>query len=113
MDNEESPHGADAGGPIGKPLIWQDAGGVRVELADQFAIQRAPGETAESFILVIGQVDVPLIIGNPEEQRRQVEAIPYVGIRIIGRYSLSVRHLEQLGELVQMQLSGLNTPEAE
>ena len=108
----EQPEGQGAPGgtePVAKPLEWVDAGGVRIEHVDHFALQR--GEEEGTFVLVVGQIDAPLVFGDVEAQRERMKAIPYVAIRIIGRYSLTLRRLEELRQLLERQLGRHSTPD--
>lgn len=100
----DQPEGQGAPGgpePIAKRVEWVDAGGVRIEHADNFALQR--GEEEGTFVLVVGQLDLPLVPGDFEAQQERLKALPYVAVRIIGRYSLTLRRLEELTQLLVRQ----------
>jgi len=101
MDQPEGRGAPGGAGAIAKPLEWVDAGGVRIEHADHFALQR--GEEDGTFVLVVGQVDMPLLLGDVEAQQERVKALPYVAVRVIGRYSLTLLRLDQLTQLLVRQ----------
>lgn len=101
----DKPEGQGATEPerLALPLEWVDAGGVRIEHVDQFALQR--GSEDGTFVLVLGQVDLPLVLGDIETQQERMRALPYVGVRIIGRYSLTPRRLEELMRLLERHVA--------
>ncbi len=99
----DQPEGQDAPGGTEAAMRpeWVDAGGVRIEHVDHFALQR--GEEEGTFVLVVGQLDLPLVLGDVEAQHERLKALPYVAVRIIGRYSLTLRRLEELTQLLARQ----------
>lgn len=80
------------------PVVWVDNEEKPVVFSNQFLLQAV---TPEEFVLSIGQVSPPAVIGTPEDQRNQLERIPFAPVRTIVRVSLTRQRLDELAELLQ------------
>jgi len=82
------------------PLVWEEADDRSVVFANQFLIQHQPDE----FVLTVGQLVPPPLLGTDEEKREQLARVSYVPIRVIGRYGLTRRRIEELIAVLQENL---------
>jgi hypothetical protein len=80
------------------PGVWVGLETVPVLLANQF-IGQVSGDG--EILLALGQVTPPPAMGTREEQRQQLEAIPYLPIRPIARVALTRPKLRELIEMLQ------------
>jgi hypothetical protein len=87
--------------PFEIPLVWEGAEEATILFADQFAI-RSDGD---EFVLAIGQLQAPILIGPPEAQQKQARALSYIPIRVLGRYGLSRRRMIEVIEMLQTNLA--------
>jgi hypothetical protein len=83
----------------GIPLVWLGVDDEPAVMANQFGISHNP-EGGE-FVLTIGQLSLPQLLGAEEEQRDQLEALPYIGIRVLGRFAMTAPRLEALIDMLQ------------
>lgn len=80
------------------PIEWRIPEDVPTYYANNFAIQHTESE----FVIYFFEVFSPLILGEPEEVQRKMEAIESVPARCVARVVVSPPKLEMLiGALVQ------------
>lgn len=86
----------------GVPLLYVGVEDVPIELANQFGIiyDAAGGE----FILTIGQLQLPQLLGSDEERQEQLGKLSHVGIKVLGRYVLTRPRVEALMTMLQTNL---------
>lgn len=96
---------ADDGGTgeqaIAIPTVFVGADDVTIEFANQFVIQHQE----EEFILTLGQMAPPLLLGSDEEKLEQAKNLSFVPIKVIGRFGFTRDRLEALIEVLQTNLA--------
>ena len=85
---------------ISLPLVYVDVDESPVVVANQFVIQHE----GEQFILTVGQLQPPIILGTSEEKIEQARRLSHVPIRIVGRFGLTRDRLAELIEALQSNL---------
>ena len=86
--------GDNIGRPV--PLTWLDVEDVPVFFANQFVIQYEQDE----FILTLGQMTPPLLLGTPEEQVDQLENLDFVPVKPLARIAFTRARLRELVQLL-------------
>jgi hypothetical protein len=91
------------------PLLYTGIDDTPVVLANQFVgqIER------DTFILVVGQMTPPILIGTPEERRAQALQLSYVPVKTVGRYAMTKDRLAELVAMLSRQLAVMETQIAE
>lgn len=88
---------------IAVPVVWSSPEDVPILFANTFVCQFE--QTLDSFILTVGQLTPPALIGaTPEELREQVENIAYVPVTPVARFGLTTARLQELIALLQANL---------
>lgn len=82
------------------PLKWIDFDAIPVLLANCFLVQHQPGE----FVLSLGQLTAPPLVGTPEDIKAQVTELTQVPIRTIARYGLTRDRVTELIALLEAAL---------
>jgi len=77
------------------PIVYVGAEDVPILLANQFIIQHEQSE----FILTLGQMTPPILLGTPEERREQAQKLAYIPVKIVARIAFT---RDRLVELIQM-----------
>lgn len=72
---------------ITAPLKWRDDDSP-VIAANQFILQPTAGEE-NAAVLVVGHASMPLVMGSPDEQRKQIEEMGGVSVHVRGRFHLN------------------------
>lgn len=73
-------------------LEWHPADEIPFLFVNQLIAQVNQGEV----FLTFGQVSPPVILGTPEEQRRQLSELESVPVRPIARLSMTPERLEEI-----------------
>ena len=101
MDNR--PDGQ--GGQISLPLVYVGAEEVPVLLANMFVSQFEQNE----FILTVGQLVPPILIGTLEEREEQAKKVGYVAVKIVAKLGLTRQRVVELIQLLQENLRNYDT----
>jgi hypothetical protein len=75
------------------PVGYVGLDSVEIKLANQFAIQQ---EEENSFILTMGQVVTPVLLGNADQRKEQAQQLSFVPIKVLGRFTLTRQRLDEL-----------------
>jgi hypothetical protein len=91
---------AQPAGSVDIPLTWIEFDDVPILFANHFLVQHQPDE----FVLTLGQVTGPPLVGTPEQVREQVGHIDHVPIATLARVGLTRQRLTELVALLQAEL---------
>ena len=82
------------------PLTYLGLEDIPILFANQFVIQHEKNE----FILTVGQLQPPILLGTPEDRKEQAKKLTYVPIRVVARFGLTRQRLTELIEVLQSNL---------
>ena len=82
------------------PVTYLGLEDVPILFANQFVIQHEKNE----FVLTVGQLQPPILLGLPEERKEQAKKLTYVPIRVVARFGLTRQRLAELIEALQSNL---------
>jgi hypothetical protein len=85
---------------IGASLEWIDFDEVPIVFANHFLVQHQPDE----FVVSLGQVTGPPLVGTPEQIREQARGVSHVPIHAIARVGLTRQRLVELIGILQAEL---------
>jgi hypothetical protein len=88
------------GAELGLPLEWIDFDESPILFANHFLIQRQPNE----FVLTLGQVTAPPVVGTPEEIREQSREFGHVTVNTLARVGLTRLRMTELISMLQNAL---------
>jgi hypothetical protein len=88
-------------GSVDLPLIWAEFDDVPIFFANHFLVQHEPDE----FVLTLGQVSGPPLVGTPDQVRAQLGQIDHVPITTLARVGLTRQRLTELIALLQAELA--------
>lgn len=74
------------------PIVWVDVDQTPIQFANQFVSQFQQNE----FILTIGQLAPPMILGSDEERTEQIQNLAFVTVRPLARFGLPVARVREL-----------------
>lgn len=86
--------------PVEIPLTFVGAEENPMLAANSFVVQHQMDE----FMLTVGHVAPPLLVGTPVEQARQATQLPFVPVNVLGRYSITRQRLVELIDALQSNL---------
>jgi hypothetical protein len=85
---------------IGASLEWIDFDEVPIVFANHFLVQHQPDE----FVVSLGQVTGPPLVGTPEQIREQARGVSHVPIHAIARVGLTRQRLVELIGILRAEL---------
>ncbi len=71
-----------------------------IMLANVFTLQRNQDE----YILLIGQISPPILVGSQDEQRRQLQELGTLSVRPIARIGFTQARLRELVGILESSL---------
>lgn len=77
------------------PIVWVGTEEVPVVLANNFFIQFVQPDQDE-FVLTIGTVVPPVLIGTPEQMEEQARSVSFVPVRAVARLGLTRQRVVEL-----------------
>lgn len=90
----------EATGPVQIPIAYVGTDDAPILLGNSFLVQHQQDE----FILSIGHMAPPILIGEGPEVIEQARKIPFIPVKITARYSMSPARVRELAALLQQQL---------
>jgi hypothetical protein len=88
------------GEALGLSLDWVEFDDTPILFANHFLIQHQPDE----FVVSLGQVTGPPLMGTPEEIREQARGLSSVPIQTLARVGLTRQRLVELIALLRAEL---------
>ncbi|MEA2251216.1 MAG: hypothetical protein QOG70_1458 [Solirubrobacteraceae bacterium] len=82
------------------PLEWIDFDELPILFSNHFLVQHQPNE----FVLTLGQVTGPPLVGTPEQIRQQASAASRVPIHTLARVGLTRERVTELIAILQATL---------
>jgi len=84
------------------PLAFIGADETPMLYANHFVIQNQQNE----FILTVGQIAPPMLMGTDEEKAEQLEQVDYVPVKVVARIVVTETRLKELIDVLQTNLKG-------
>ena len=85
---------------VSLPVVYIGAEDEPILFANQFVIQHEKNE----FVLTVGQLQPPILLGSPEERKEQAKKLTYVPIKVVARFGLTRQRVAELIEVLQSNL---------
>jgi hypothetical protein len=79
------------------PVVWENLDNVPVLLANQFIIQHFQDE----FILTVGQMVPPALMGDEQDRAAQLQGIEQVSVRPLARIAFTRARLIELVQALE------------
>lgn len=83
------------------PVVYVGLEDVVVAHANHFVLQFDRGD----YILTVGQVELPMLLGDVDDQREQMRQIAYAPARALARVVLTGERVQELRDLLNAQLA--------
>jgi len=93
---------AEEPGFVQLPVVRVGLDEVPIHFVNDFVVQHDKGE----FFLTVGQLQPPIVLGTPQERKEQAERLGYIPVKVVARFGLTRRRLEELIRVLQENLQG-------
>lgn len=94
-------------------VVWPGVDEVPVQPANQFLgqILRLNTGAPDEFLLVVGHISPPVVLGSPEEQQAMARALGAVGVKTLARVTMTIGRARELRDLLDRQLKSIDEDE--
>ncbi|MDP2951968.1 MAG: hypothetical protein Q8O76_01460 [Chloroflexota bacterium] len=82
------------------PVVYVGTEDSPILFANNFVIQH----TQKEFILTVGQIQPPILLGSPEIRREQAKRLSYVPVKVVTRLGFTRQRLVELIQVLQDNL---------
>jgi hypothetical protein len=86
----------------GVPLVYVGADQYPAVQATTFGI--IGDQEHDEFVLTVGQLQLPQLLGTDEEKAAQAERLAFVAIHVVGRFAMTRSRVEQLADMLRANL---------
>jgi hypothetical protein len=83
------------------PVLFVGVDDTPILYGNQFVIQHQQNE----FILTVGQIAPPMLLGTEEQQREQAKQLDYVAVKVVARLAFTRARLQELIDLLQTNMA--------
>jgi hypothetical protein len=83
------------------PVAWVEADETPILLANQFLSQFQQDE----FILTLGQVAPPALLGTDEEKLKEARSLSFIPVKVLARFGLTRSRVEELIGVLQQTIA--------
>lgn len=86
------------------PIAWIGLDDAQIAYANQIILQMGAPDHPDEFIITFGQLHPPVLVGAPEENRAQLQSLPYVPVRVVAKIALTETRLRELFGVIERVL---------
>ncbi len=89
---------------VGIPVAWIGLDDAQIIYVNQLILQLAAPDHLGEFILTFGQLHPPALLGDPEQNRAQLQSMAYVPVKVVAKLALSEDRLRELLAVIEKVL---------
>ena len=82
------------------PVAWIGLDDAQILYANQMILQMGAPDHLDEFILTFGQLHPPALLGDPGQQRAQLQSMPFVPVKIVAKLALSEARVRELQAVI-------------
>ena len=86
------------------PLLWDGLDSAEIRFVNQMIIQLGPPGHEGEFLVTLGALHPPVLIGGPDENKAKLESLPYVTIRVVAKVAMPVARVREMRDLLTKML---------
>jgi hypothetical protein len=86
------------------PLLWDGLDSAEIFFVNQMIVQLGPPGNEGEFILTLGQLHPPVLMGGQDANRAKLEALPYVTVRVVSKVAMPVSRVRELRDVLTQML---------
>lgn len=86
------------------PVLWEGFDDADIYFVNQMIVQLGPPGSEGEFLMTLGQLHPPVLIGGEEANKAKLEALPYVTVKVVAKVGLPVSRARELRDLLTRML---------
>jgi hypothetical protein len=79
------------------PIVWP----AQTDLPTIYANQLYVHHTNNEFILVFGELEMPIMVGSPAEKRETLKKLPHLSVRPVAKIAVSPPVMLAMAQVIQ------------
>lgn len=89
---------------IAIPILWEGLDSADITFVNQMIVQLGPPGNEGEFIVTLGQLHPPVLMGGEDANRAKLEELPYVTVRVVAKVAMPVSRVRELRDLLARML---------
>jgi len=89
---------------IAIPVLWEGLDSAEISFVNQMIVQLGPPGNEGEFVVTLGQLHPPVLMGGEEENKARLKALPYVTVRVVAKVGMPVARVRELRDLLTRML---------
>ncbi len=89
---------------IALPLLWEGLDRAEISFVNQVIVQLGPPGNEGEFIVTLGQLHPPVLMGGEEANRAALAALPYVTVGVVAKVGMPVARVREFRDLLTRML---------
>jgi hypothetical protein len=90
------------------PLAWVGLDDAPITYVNQMILQMGEPNHPSEFLLTFGQLHPPVLLGDPDQNQAQLQAMPYVPVRVVAKLALSEQRVRELHGVIEKVLGNFD-----
>lgn len=86
------------------PLLWEGFDDAEIVFVNQMIVQLGPPGQECEFLVTLGQLHHPVLLGSEEENKAKLQSLPYVPVKTVSKVAMSVGRARELRDLLTKML---------
>ncbi|MHB8684140.1 MAG: hypothetical protein ACYC9X_07445 [Dehalococcoidia bacterium] len=86
---------------VGIPVAWIGLDDAQIIYVNQLILQMGAPDHLDEFILTFGQLHPPALMGDLEQNRAQLQSMPYVPVKVVAKLALSEGRVRELLAVIE------------
>lgn len=86
------------------PVLWEGLDSAEIKFVNQMIAQLGPPGHEGEFLLTLGQLHPPVLMGSPDENKDKLESLPFVSVGVVAKVAIPVERVRQLRDLLTNML---------
>ena len=86
------------------PILWEGLDEAEIKFVNQMLVQLgSPGHEGE-FIVTLGQLHPPGLMGDRDANREKLKTLPYVPVKVVSKLGIPVARVRELRDILTEML---------
>ncbi|MEX2225597.1 MAG: hypothetical protein WEB52_04005 [Dehalococcoidia bacterium] len=86
------------------PLLWDGLDTAEIKFVNQMIVQLGPPGNESEFLVTLGQLHPPVLMGSEDENKARLAALPYVTVKVVAKVALPVSRVREFRDLMTRML---------
>jgi len=86
---------------IAVPLVWVGLEEAEIKFVNQIIVQMGPPGHEGEFVISLGQLQSPVLIGDEKQVKQALRSLPYVPVKTVTKAGVPVERVREFIDVLQ------------